>query len=730
MNKTTVIATVTAGLAGFSALPSAQAQTTPKADPPAATAPLAQPSAGQPPASQPPATPQTGSPTPATPNAPAVDPAVAPPTTAAPISAPPAAPPPKPIPPAGAMAPSAPKTIFPSPSVDSQRLREQGTEGPRASEGALAESGSNVRAEDWWSHARPVFEFHGYFRTRATLFHNFSLGRTEAPGQALYPGPGDNQYRTQTNGIFGTTPGPSVGPSLCKDTETDRPEVPGTPGGLRPCENKTQSGANMRFRLEPTLHVSDNLRINSQIDLLDNVVFGSTPEGYAFGPATEGAGYSVLGRSGYLSNGYLDDTQLPPTSGVNSLEDSIRVKRVWAEFTTPVGELRFGRMPNHWGLGMVANAGNGLDDDAQSTVDRIMFASTVQLLDLTIAGMVDFPNEGPSYGSPLAGSERYDRAQLDDVSQYGLMFMRTTSPELTKLALSRDEWVVNSGLYINYRSQLLANDQAGNTGANEPDVSAATLADSGFTRRGLSVWRPDLWVELLRDKLRIQVEAAAVYGSLESTSISANNGSDLDTAAQSSRKLRQYGLVFELQQKLAEDRLRLNFNAGWASGDGDTFDPATTGDLIPSGRERQVNDDVISTFRFHPSYRSDLILNRYILQRTQGTYFVSPSVDYDFSRQPNGQRLGGGLSATYTRAHYAVQTPGNNNDLGIELGGSLFYQSKDGALNDVPDAGGGFFGKLQYAVLFPLAGLGYSTATSIQEVKAAQALRLFLGAQF
>ena len=27
------------------------------------------------------------------------------------------------------------------------------------------------------------------------------------------------------------------------------------------------------------------------------------------------------------------------------------------EYVTPVGQLRFGRMPNHWGMGMVHNAG-------------------------------------------------------------------------------------------------------------------------------------------------------------------------------------------------------------------------------------------------------------------------------------------------------------------------------------------------------------------------------------
>jgi hypothetical protein len=41
-----------------------------------------------------------------------------------------------------------------------------------------------------------------------------------------------------------------------------------------------QAGANMRFRLTPELHISDNLRVLSQIDMLDNLVLGSTPSGF------------------------------------------------------------------------------------------------------------------------------------------------------------------------------------------------------------------------------------------------------------------------------------------------------------------------------------------------------------------------------------------------------------------------------------------------------------------
>jgi hypothetical protein len=84
------------------------------------------------------------------------------------------------------------------------------------------------------------------------------------------------------------------------------------------------------------------------------------------------------------------------------------------------------------------------------------------------------------------------------------------------------------------------------------------------------MWLPDLWLQLLYKKLRIETEIAAVLGSVESTStpIGTSNGPDfIGGGEQAERKLRQYGFAFELQQKLVEDRLRLNFKSGWASGD-------------------------------------------------------------------------------------------------------------------------------------------------------------------
>ncbi|MCB9584151.1 MAG: TIGR04551 family protein [Polyangiaceae bacterium] len=617
-----------------------------------------------------------------------------------------------------APAPS-PLSVFPRPQGDASALRAQGSQRPTAKtkpKASAGPDGEEVYAEDWWSHARPVLELHGYYRLRAELFHNFSLGRIDQPNFAMWPMPIDNHYVTTSN---------EYGPALC--TAEESPESSGgtSTDATYPCKNKTQAGANMRFRLNPELHISDNLRIMSQVDLLDNLVLGSTPNGYAV-DSTGG----VYQRSGYAPLGAFDNTQEPPSAGVNSLRDSIRVKRVWGEYLTPVGMLRFGRMPSQWGLGISANAGDGYDDDYQSTSDRIMFLTGLKSIDLYLAGAWDFTNEGATsetLGNPEG--QPYDLGQLDDVDQYVFVLVRKTNPELQKLQLAQGKLVLNGGAYVVHRRQVLANDLSGTTpNVNALDRSADERANSGFVRRGAVTWIPDFWVQLLYKKFRFEGELVTIQGDIDS-----NQAADGGSA----QSINMWGLATELEQKLVEDRLRLQFKFGWASGDPDVKGISP----IAKGLQPQFGDDTISTFRFHPNYKIDLILNRNILSRVQGSYYFRPSVDYDFMRKPSGQKLGGGAAVIWTRASEFVQTPGHARDLGVELDLKLYFQSKDGALNDDPDKMGGFYTMLEWGVLFPLAGLGYqeleadTLRDSLQnsgaaDTSTAQALRWYMGIMF
>jgi uncharacterized protein (TIGR04551 family) len=638
--------------------------------------------------------------------------------------------------PAAAPVPAAPSGGFaplpswPEPGNDAAELKRQNAERPSVS---ATKREQDVFAEDWWAHARPVLELHGDFRVRAEMFYQFGLGRSDSPTNAIWPQPEDNYYRD-----VGGTP---HGASTCTPDESGVSNDTSATHATSQCKNGTQAGANLRFRLDPEIHISDNLRIISQINVLDNVVMGSTPSEYRNIPAANG--YQVAARSGYTPIGFYANSQATPNSGVNSLRDAIQVKRVWAEYATPVGELRFGRMPNHWGLGILNNAGDGYDDNYQSTVDRIQFTTGIKPLDLYVTGSWDFINEGATSDNlGIYRGQPYDAVQSDDVTQYVLSVAHRKSRELTRLALAKGDLVINGGLQVQYRKQLLSSDGTGaKDGVCDTVNGGAALGCApgqlALTRRGASSWTPDLWLQLLYKKFRFETEVVTVQGSLDyalpETNGSANGGAP-DATRNVGYKVRQWGLAAEIEQRVVEDKLRLGFNFGWASGDSDVQG------LSPpnSGAENQHGDRTDSTFRFHPSYNLDLILYRNILTRVQGTYYFRPSVSYDFLRDPSGQKLGGGLAAVWSRASEFVQAPGHARDLGVELNAQVYFQSKDGARNDDPTKKGGFFTKLEYGVLFPMSGLGYTDVEKASanntgastSLKTAQTLRWFMGVYF
>ncbi len=592
----------------------------------------------------------------------------------------------------------------------------QGASRP-ASDGLIGAKPSDIYSEDWWTRVRPIFEVHGYFRTRGQIYHNFFLGRHNAPGdvQNLWPQPIDQTY-TDSNGNAHNV-------LLCGST------------GNQPCYDKTEASANMRFRMNPELHISDNLRIVTQVDFLNNLVLGSTPDAYAMQPNSSGTaqptsnGYRPYanGYNGYAPLGAFTTTQGPPTAGVNSLANSVDVQRAWAEYMTPVGQLRFGRMPSHWGLGMLANSGDGIDSDYQTNSDRIMFVTGIKSIDLYFGGAWDFVSTGPTNASPydVYGGQDVNTCNLCNVNEYMLFVARKMNPELQRLALSHGDAVINGGLYTVYRNQILDVVAGQNPYTGVSDAGSTT--NNGLDLRGAWAIIPDAWIQVLWRKFRIEGEFASIWGSIEKLP-----GGFTDT--NNPVKIRQYGLATESEYRAIEDKLRIKFGFGWASGDPwvEGLNPGSSG-LQTEGNTRGP----ISTFHFNPGYNVDMIFFRQIMSRVEGAYYFRPSVDYDFIRDTAGQKFGGGAAIIWSRASEFVQAPGNARDLGVELDLQVYYQAKDGSLNDDLEKIGGFYAALQYGVFFPLAGLNYlpqvtAVTTTIPDwsTSAAQSVKLFLGVMY
>ncbi|MBX3226907.1 MAG: TIGR04551 family protein [Labilithrix sp.] len=704
----------------------AHAQATDPARPPAPTTPTTQPgtqpqppppAAAQPPPTQPaptqpaPTQPAPAQPTQPRPAQPAPAPAPAPSPSPVPPVTPPAAsdsgdallPPPEPM-----LKDDDPRTAV-DPAKEEEKRAQQGPERPTA-DGTIGSRATDVFSEDWWAHTRPILEMHGYFRTRGELFHNFALNRHDAADTLdnpnLWAQPVDHTY-TDRAGVRRQV-------LLCGD--------PNAAGQFRECFDKSQAHANLRLRLNPEIHISDNLRILSQIDLLDNLVLGSTPDSYALVPSGVGrTGYNSALPYGNAPLAAFSNNQGPPTAGVNGYRNSIDVKRAWAEYLTPVGQIRVGRMPAHWGLGMVLNNGDCIDCDYQTNVDRIMFTTGLKSLDLYFGGSWNFVSSGPTNASPydVYGGQPYNTANLTNVHEWMLFAAHRTNPELQRLKLSRGDIVINGGLYTMYRKQVL-DVLAGQT----PFSTDFATTNNGLERRGMGALIPDAWVQLLFNKLRVEAEVASVWGDIDN--------SPAGGTVSNPKKIRMFGYTTQAEFRAVEDKLRIGFGHGWASGD-----PNQT-TLAPSSTSlgQRAGDGAISNFAFHPAYYVDYIFFRRILSRIEGAYYFRPNVEYDFLRNPNGQKFGGGAAIIWSRASEFIQAPGNKRDLGVELDVQLYYQSKDGSLNDDPNKMGGFYAALQYGVFFPLPGLEYlkneqdTSKNSDWSLSTAQTVRLILGVLF
>ncbi|MEI6789829.1 MAG: hypothetical protein WCK42_01460, partial [Myxococcaceae bacterium] len=192
-------------------------------------------------------------------------------------------------------------------------------------------------AQDWKQESAPKLNFlelNGYFRTRLNVLNRCDLG-TYVPVDRL----SGEQVGQGTSGC--PVPVSYNNPENFGKNSADRPS--------------TLFGSDLRLRIEPTINVNEDIRIKGQVDVLDNIVLGSG-SGLYWNPSYP---YSFLSSTQYDLPGYL------------------RVKRAWAEINTPVGEIRFGRMPINFGLGLLYNSGNQITNDYGDNVDGLMFATQV-----------------------------------------------------------------------------------------------------------------------------------------------------------------------------------------------------------------------------------------------------------------------------------------------------------------------------------------------------------------
>ena len=443
--------------------------------------------------------------------------------------------------------------------------------------------------------------------------------------------------------------------------------------------------ANMRVRLAPVLFIAGEAALHLELDLFDNLVLGATPDGL---PRTSTA--PAVGAS---------TTQEPPSAGLNGFRDSIRVKKAFLELPLPIGVLLLGRMGNNWGLGLVASAGDDLDDDYDDSVDRIAFVTSVW--DHLVALAYDFNASGPTTATQYdRRGQAFDLTDRDDARTVSVAIARFDTEEMRRRRLAGGRLVLNYGLAFSYRWQ-------------DMDLPTYYLAEPGsrdwepseLVQRGFTAWMLDGYVRLAIPAdgwtIRIEAEGAYMRGSVDHPDPLPNVEANFTISSE------QGAAVGKIEVSPPGLPLWFGVHAGWASGDpapgfgvwarpsdnGITQLP-TAGDLdglqlvLPSDPS-QPRDTAVDNFRFHPNYRVDQILWRRIV----GTFTDGWFVRFDIRGYPlPALKLHAGV--IYSETLHSLSAPGLARPLGVELELGATYYTR-----------GGFEARVIYAGLFPLDGL-------------------------
>lgn len=529
---------------------------------------------------------------------------------------------------------------------------------------------------------KSLLELDGYFRFRYDLFNNLDLG-------TYY----NNPEKKKEYGPFPQGFAPPV--PLCNTDQGSRGfGSPGEPGFEPPaasCANgagpsNTLGSANMRLRLEPILNVHDTITVKMQLDILDNLVLGSTPDGFPTNPISPLLGFS--------------QTQVPPSDGVNSLRDSIAVKRAWAEVLTPLGQIRVGRMPSHFGMGLLANSGNGLDNDFGDTNDRIMFIT--KIWELYIVPAYDWALTGPTSAQrELPYGQPFDRDNRDDVDQYILAIAKRDSDEQIAEKLGNDEVVWNFGTYHVGRFQAL--DAASFYQAGDPDRQSQA---SQLLERDMQAWAYSFWFKVLYRQLSVEGEYSGILGKIGNSAFSGPYG-----AMDKELHIEQHSGALNFEYRLLRGALTLRLLLVAASGDsaaGWGIRPLLNQSNTPGdwdGSQAPAADDDINNSRIDPDFIVDMILWRQLVGMVTDAFIVRPGIQYNLT-----EGFGARLDVVYSRAFFAESTPSASftdldldgqpdlgapdPNLGVEADLKVFFDSTEG-----------FHAWLQYGIFIPFAGM-------------------------
>lgn len=342
---------------------------------------------------------------------------------------------------------------------------------------------------------------------------------------------------------------------------------------------------------------------------------------------------------------------------------AIQLFRAWTEFRVPIGLFKVGRQSSHWGMGLLANNGDGFDDDFGENhygnqFDRILFGTNPVSIVQTIMG-----KKGPEI--PITLAIAVDRLVEDPLTQfYGYKcdpgINRDTDPERYDDRCDVDGDGLTD-LEHDYDEGRLANERPSDWWVDQRDdvwemvyaliyrgkniryfggvgdlTAGAYLIHRTQKETESNVVVGDIYLDGRVHGVQLQFEGVGIWGRTRALALPDRNAED---------PLRKRASLYSYVARLSYEQpyWKILMESGFASGD------------------EQVNDELFTGRSMHPDHNVGLLLYEEVLARVTArlwgdsarglrsnggvynSHYINPKV-YAYP-VPNTQVIGGFLMA-------------------------------------------------------------------------------------
>jgi len=397
-----------------------------------------------------------------------------------------------------------------------------------------------------------------------------------------------------------------------------------------------------RMRLSPVLAVADRANVHLVADLFS----------------------AVGGEGGSSRTAFYDAYAIPAPGTLGSPLSSASVRMAWVDLLLfHILTVQAGRVPAHWGMGLVENDARDIDTDGGDAVDGLTLVATLWE-GFSVALSLDWPLEGRSMYDPFAPWGRaYDLGDLDDIWQWRI--------KVLSMGKKADEGgSVSWGVYTRFRWQDYSSlgQESPAEGCRSPYPWFPEYGCVEMLYRGAFVFTPDFWLHATTPLgtglyLDIETEIAARLGWLEATQQLSGNASDKTLA----------GIGGAVKATLRMPGARVRLEGGLASGDDGSLafgvlDRPTVAEPDEASwlTSPVSRNDLVTSFLFHPNFLVDQVLFRRTIGAVTNSVYVKPSAGYALW-EDEGSALWLDASVLWASALVSTSTPGNASDLGFEI---------------------------------------------------------------